>query len=85
MSFSIEHDWAPVDTSSIENVPCPKCQSTLSLLDRDENPIYGRTYYAPRHIPPVIWGICPNEECELCEKGVQIHLSVKINVELVKL
>lgn len=85
MSFSIDHDWASVDTSDLESLSCPKCQGILSsFLDRDENPIYGVTYYAPRHIPPYVWLTCTNEDCELFEESIRVNLTVKINVELVK-
>jgi hypothetical protein len=84
MSYNPNPEWAPVDDSVIQTIPCPECGEHLVLQgEDDENPLYQGTYYHPRHIPPEVIMWCVNYECDLCE--VEVVVKLKVNLEVAEL
>lgn len=72
MSYNPNPDWCKL----IINIPdtCPECGKKLTL-DMSWNEA---RYYEPRHIPPVIYGMCHNKECADWEQNVPIYLEAQV-------
>lgn len=80
MSFNIEPEWAPLDTSAIENIACPHCQEKFGNYEEVTEVLFNNTYYTARHIPKKLIFTCFNPDCTHVDEDFIINLKTVIHV-----